>query len=123
MDKKHIEELLMKGTLTREERAEIRSEAEKRGISVKVKQGCRTCYEKLLTALYESENPKAAVSIDGYMLRNVNAAFRVFGSQVVYSNATIGDMEVGNLPPAVLSAHFVKSYTGEETETEQTWEE
>jgi len=119
MEIERIEELLQKGRLTAEERAEVRREAEKQGIPVVVKQGCKTCYEKLLTALYEAANPKAAVSVDGYMLRNVRAAFKVFGSDVVYSNATIGDMEVGGLPPAVLAAHFVKSYTGDITEEEE----
>lgn len=116
MDKTRIEELMQKGKLTAEDRTEIREAAEAAGIPVNVKQGCRRCYEKLLTALYERENPVAAVSLDGYMLRDVNATFRVFGSNVLYSNSTIGDLRVGGLHPSVLSTHFIKTNTGEEVD-------
>ena len=120
MDKKRIEELMMKSTLTRQERDEIRTAARDAGVRVEFKQACRRCYEKALTALYELEGGERAVSLDGYSFRRRGAAFLLQGT--LYSEATLPGRTVGKLHPDVVKRYFIKAAqpAAEKTEDDGT---
>lgn len=107
MTKERIEELIIKASLTRQERNEIREAAVAAGVRVEFKQACRHCYEKALTALYELEGGERAVSMDGYQFRRRGAAFRLQG--ILYSEATLPGMTIGNLHPDVIRRYFIKT--------------
>lgn len=107
MEKERIEKLLNKAKLTADDRAEIRREADKMGISYTVKKGCRKCYERILLKMYEAmTQAPAEVSLDGWSLKDTRQSFRVGGK--LYNNATIKTMRIGNLHPLVLNRWFVK---------------
>lgn len=107
MEKERIEKLLNKAKLTADDRAEIRREADKMGISYTVKKGCRKCYERILLKMYEAmTQAPAEVSLDGWSLKDTRQSFRVGGK--LYNNATIKTMIIGNLHPLVLNRWFVK---------------
>lgn len=106
MTEERINQLMAKKSLTTAERAEVRAAADEAGITYTIKQGCRTCYEQVLVKLYEVTVKDMATSKDGYKFKRAGMSFVCGGK--VYSNATIADMEVGNLHPVIRSTYFVK---------------
>lgn len=115
MELKEIERLIAKNRLTREEKAAVREEADKLGIAYTLKQGCGSCWEKLLLKLYDAhrEEVKPAVSVDGYRLKNPLHGFRTYNGEL-FDNTTVTSKVVGKLHPAIVREYFVKV----ETETE-----
>lgn len=112
MDKSRIEELTAKARLTADEKEEIRKAADSAGIAYTIKGNCRSCYEKVLLALWEHEPDNAApvVSADGWVLRKPSDSFEHRGK--VYNAATVPSIEVGGLHPSVLSHYFSKPKNG-----------
>lgn len=119
MEIKEIERLIEKQRLTAEDKAAVKAEADRLGIAYTLKQGCRQCYDKLLLKIYDAhrEEVAAAVSVDGYSLKNPLHGFRTYGGEL-FDNTTITDKVVGNLHPSIVREYFVKVETETETETE-----
>lgn len=117
MELKEIERLIAKNRLTRDEKAAVKAEADTLGIEYTLKQGCGSCWEKLLLKLYDAhrEEVAAAVSVDGYRLKNPLHGFRTYNGEL-FDNTTITGKVVGKLHPAIVRDYFVKVET--ETETE-----
>lgn len=115
MELKEIERLIAKNRLTREEKAAVKAEADSLGIEYTLKQGCGSCWEKLLLKLYDAhrEEVKSAVSVDGYRLKNPLHGFRTYNGEL-FDNTTVAGKVVGNLHPSIVREYFVKV----ETETE-----
>ena len=78
MEIKEIEKLIEKQRLTAEDKAAVKEEADRLGIAYTLKQGCRSCYDKLLLKIYDAhrEEVASAVSLDGYRLKNPLHGFR-----------------------------------------------
>lgn len=113
MTKERIEELIAKKRLTANERAEVRAAADELGIKYTIKQGCRTCYEKIMTAIYEkTDDGTRNISRDGWMLKRKDDNLRVMG--MVINDANISTLTIGNLHPAVLSQFFMRAQGKEE---------
>lgn len=118
MELKEIERLIAKNRLTREEKAAVREEADKLGIAYTLKQGCGSCWEKLLLKLYDAHRDEvtAAISVDGYRLKNPLHGFRTYNGEL-FDNTTITGKIVGKLHPSIVREYFVKVDTETETET------
>lgn len=99
---------------TKEMKAEIREAADALGLEYTIKEGarCRECYDKLLVRIYEATDMDAAVSLDGWRLKDPRHSFRTYGGEL-WSNATIAGKEVGSLNPNIIDAYFVKEEEGE----------
>lgn len=119
MELKEIERLIAKKKLTREEKAAVRAEADSLGIEYTLKHGCGSCWEKLLLKLYDAHRAevKAAVSVDGYRLKNPLHGFRTYNGEL-FDNTTVTGKVVGKLHPSIVREYFVKVETETETETE-----
>lgn len=119
MELKDIERLIEKQRLTAEEKTAVKEEADSLGIEYTLKQGCRSCYDKLLLKIYDAhrEEVTAAVSVDGYRLKNPLHGFRTYNGEL-FDNTTIKDKVVGKLHPSIVREYFVKVEVKNETETE-----
>ena len=119
MELKDIERLIEKQRLTAEEKTAVKEEADRLGIAYTLKQGCRSCYDKLLLKLYDAhrEDVEAAVSVDGYRLKNPLHGFRTYTGEL-FDNTTVADKVVGKLHPHIVREYFVKVETKTKTETE-----
>lgn len=119
MEIKEIERLVEKQRLTAEDKAAVKAEADRLGIAYTLKQGCRQCWDKLLLKLYDAhrEEVTAAVSLDGYRLKNPMHGFRTYNGEL-FDNKTVAEKVVGKLHPSVVRDYFVKVETESETETE-----
>lgn len=108
-----------KQRLTAEDKAAVKAEADRLGIAYTLKQGCRQCWDKLLLKLYDAhrEEVTAAVSLDGYRLKNPMHGFRTYNGEL-FDNKTVAEKVVGKLHPSVVRDYFVKVETESETETE-----
>ena len=118
MELKEIERLIEKQRLTAEDKAAVKAEADRLGISYTLKQGCRSCYDKLLLKIYDAhrEEAVAAVSVDGYRLKNPLYGFRTYNGEL-FDNTTVAGKVVGKLHPAIVREYFVKVEVETETET------
>ena len=119
MELKDIEILIEKQRLTAEEKTAVKKEADRLGIAYTLKQGCRQCWDKLLLKIYDAhrEEVAAAVSVDGYRLKNPLHGFRTYNGEL-FDNTTVTGRVVGKLHPAIVREYFVKVETETETETE-----
>lgn len=123
MEIKEIEKLIEKQRLTADDKAAIKAEADRLGIKYTLKQGCRSCLDKLLLKLYDAhrEEVTAAVSLDGYRLKNPLHGFRTYNGEL-FDNTTVAGKVVGKLHPHIVREYFVKveveTETKSETETE-----
>ena len=100
---------MLKKSFTKEEKKEITEAADALGLEYVIKGGskCRECYDKLLVRIYEKTDVEAAVSLDGWRLKNPRESFRLMGQ--LWDNATLAEREVGNLHPHVLEIYFEKA--------------
>lgn len=96
---------------TREMKAEIREAADALGLDYTIREGarCRECYDKLLVRIYEATEVDAAVSLDGWRLKDPRHSFRTFGGEL-WSNATIAGKEVGGLNPNIIEEYFIAAH-------------
>ena len=119
MELKEIERLIEKQRLTAEDKAAVRAEADRLRISYTLKQGCRSCYDKLLLELYDAHRDEAvaAISVDGYRLKNPLHGFRTYNGEL-FDNTTVAGKVVGKLHPSIVREYFVKAEVETETETE-----
>lgn len=119
MEIKDIERLIEKQRLTAEDKAAVKAEADRLGIAYTLKQGCRSCYDKLLLKLYDAhrEEVAAAVSLDGWRLKNPLHGFRTYNGEL-FDNTTVAGKVVGNLHPNIVREYFVKAETETETESD-----
>ena len=119
MEIKDIERLIEKQRLTAEDKAAVKAEADRLGIAYTLKQGCRQCWDKLLLKIYDAhrEEVAAAVSVDGYRLKNPLHGFRTYNGEL-FDNTTITDKVVGKLHPAIVREYFVKVEVKNETEND-----
>lgn len=119
MELKDIERLIEKQRLTAEEKTAVKEEADRLGIAYTLKQGCRQCYDKLLLKIYDAhrEEVAAAVSVDGYRLKNPLHGFRTYNGEL-FDNTTVSGKVVGKLHPAIVREYFVKVEIKNETETD-----
>lgn len=119
MELKEIERLIEKQRLTAEEKSAVKAEADRLGIAYNLKQGCRSCWDKLLLKLYDAhrEEVEATVSVDGYRLKNPLHGFRTYNGEL-FDNTTVAGKVVGKLHPAIVREYFVKVETETKTETE-----
>jgi hypothetical protein len=119
MELKDIERLIEKKRLTAEEKTAVKEDADRLGIAYTLKQGCRQCYDRLLLKLYDAhrEEVAAAVSVDGYRLKNPLHGFRTYNGEL-FDNITVTGKVVGKLHPAIVREYFVKVETETETETD-----
>lgn len=119
MEIKEIERLIEKKRLTADEKASVKAEADRLGITYTLKQGCRSCYDKLLLKIYDAhrEEVAAAVSVDGYRLKNPLHGFRTYNGEL-FDNTTVAGKVVGKLHPHIVREYFVKVETETKTETE-----
>lgn len=111
--------MIEKQRLTAEDKAAVKEEADRLGIAYTLKQGCRSCYDKLLLKIYDAhrEDVAAAVSVDGYRLKNPLHGFRIYNGEL-FDNNTVAGKVVGKLHPAIVRDYFVKVKTETEPETE-----
>ena len=118
MELSEIERLIEKQRLTAEDKAAVRAEAERLGIAYTLKQGCRQCWDKLLLKIYDAhrEEVDAAVSLDGYRLKNPLHGFRTYNGEL-FDNTTITEKVVSKLHPHIVREYFVKVEVETETET------
>ena len=118
MEIKDIERLIEKQRLTAEDKAAVKAEADRLGIAYTLKQGCRQCWDKLLLKLYDAHRDEvaAAVSLDGYRLKNPLHGFRTYNGEL-FDNTTVTGKVVGKLHPAIVREYFVKVEVETETET------
>lgn len=118
MELKEIERLIEKQKLTAEEKSEVKAEADRLGITYTLKQGCRQCWDKLLLNIYDAHRDEAvaAISVDGYRLKNPLHGFRLYSGEL-FDNTTITGKVVGKLHPSIVREYFVKVNTETETET------
>jgi hypothetical protein len=119
MEIKDIERLVEKQRLTAEDKAAVKAEAERLGITYTLKQGCRQCWDKLLLKIYDAhrEDVEAAVSLDRYRLKNPLHGFRTYNGEL-FDNNTVTDKVVGKLHPHIVREYFVKVETKPETNPE-----
>ena len=119
MEIKDIERLIEKQRLTAEDKAAVKAEADRLGIAYTLKQGCRQCWDKLLLKIYDAhrEEVAAAVSVDGYRLKNPLHGFRTYNGEL-FDNTTITDKVVGKLHPAIVREYFVKVEVKNKTEND-----
>lgn len=119
MEIKEIERLVEKQRLTAEDKAAVKAEADRLGIAYTLKQGCRQCWDKLLLKIYDAyrEEVAAAVSVDGYRLKNPLHGFRTYNGEL-FDNNTVAGKVVGKLHPAIVRDYFVKVETETETDTD-----
>ena len=119
MEIKDIERLIEKQRLTAEDKAAVKAEADRLGIAYTLKQGCRQCWDKLLLKIYDAhrEEVAAAVSVDGYRLKNPLHGFRTYNGEL-FDNTTVSGKIVGKLHPAIVRDYFVKVETETETESD-----
>ena len=119
MELKEIERLIEKQRFTAEDKAAVKAEADRLGIAYTLKQGCRSCYDKLLLKIYDAHRDEvtAAVSVDGYRLKNPLHGFRTYNGEL-FDNNTVAGKVVGNLHPHIVREYFVKAETETEKETE-----
>ena len=119
MELKEIERLIEKQRLTAEEKSAVKAEADRLGISYTLKQGCRQCWDNLLLKIYDEhrEEVTAAVSVDGYRLKNPLHGFRLYSGELI-DNTTIAGKVVGKLNPIIVREYFVKAETETKPETE-----
>ena len=119
MELKEIERLIEKQRLTAEDKAAVKAEADRLGIAYTLKQGCRSCYDKLLLKIYDAHRDEvtAAVSVDGYRLKNPLHGFRTYNGEL-FDNNTVAGKVVGNLHPSIVREYFVKVEAETEKETE-----
>jgi hypothetical protein len=119
MEIKDIERLVEKQRLTAEDKAAVKAEAERLGIAYTLKQGCRQCWDKLLLKLYDAhrEDVEAAVSLDGYRLKNPLHGFSTYNGEL-FDNNTVTEKVVGKLHPHIVREYFVKVETKPETESD-----
>ena len=119
MEIKDIERLIEKQRLTAEDKAAVKAEADRLGIAYTLKQGCRQCWDKLLLKIYDAhrEEVAAAVSVDGYRLKNPLHGFRTYNGEL-FDNTTITGKVVGKLHPAIVREYFVKVEVKNETEND-----
>lgn len=121
MELSEIERLIEKQRLTAEEKSAVKAEADRLGITYTLKQGCRQCWDKLLLKIYDlhRDEVSAAVSVDGYRLKNPLHGFRTYSGEI-FDNTTVTSKVVGKLNPIIVREYFVKveTETGTESETE-----
>lgn len=119
MEVNEIERLIQKQRLSADEKASVKAEADRLGIAYTLKQGCRQCWDKLLLKLYDAhrEEVAAAVSLDGYRLKNPLHGFRTYNGEL-FDNTTVTGKVVGKLHPAIVREYFVKVEVKNETETD-----
>ena len=119
MEIKDIEKLIGKQRLTAEDKAAVKAEADRLGIAYTLKQGCRQCWDKLLLKIYDAhrEDAVAAISVDGYRLKNPLHGFRTYNGEL-FDNTTVAGKVVGKLHPAIVREYFVKVEVETETEPE-----
>ena len=119
MELKEIERLIEKQRLTSEEKSAVKAEADRLGITYTLKQGCRSCYDKLLLKIYDAhrDEVEAAFSVDGYRLKNPLHGFRTYNGEL-FDNNTVTEKVVGKLHPHIVREYFVKVETETEKETE-----
>lgn len=119
MEINEIERLIEKQRLTAEDKAAVKAEADRLGIAYTLKQGCRSCYDKLLLKIYDAhrEEVTAAVSLDGYRLKNPLHGFRTYNGEL-FDNNTVAGKVVGKLHPHIVREYFVKVETKPETESD-----
>lgn len=117
MELKDIERLIEKQRLTAEEKSAIKAEANRLGIAYTLKQGCRQCYDKLLLKIYDAHRDEvsAAVSLDGYRLKNPLHGFRTYNGEL-FDNTTVAGKVIGKLHPSIVREYFVKVETDTDTE-------
>lgn len=111
MNQKRIYQLIEKATLNDKEKAEIRKEAQRLGINVSFRQGCRSCYETALLRIYEATAKMTNVSKDGYRFKRLTDSFRIGGT--VVNNESIKGMNVGMFHRHIIDTFFEKSETVE----------
>ena len=121
MEIKDIERLIEKQRLNAEDKAAVKAEADRLGIAYTLKQGCRSCYDKLLLKLYDAhrEEVAAAVSLDGYRLKNPLHGFRTYNGEL-FDNITVTGKVVGKLHQAIVREYFVKVETETETDVSES---
>lgn len=112
MNSERIEQLLMKNTLNKKEKAEIEEAAKKEGITYTIKQNCKTCWQDLLLKLFEHCPKNFNVSKDGYRFKVFGRSFKLLG--VIYDNENIKDKYIGKLHPNVIKTYFVKVESDEQ---------
>ena len=119
MEIKDIERLIEKQRLTAEDKAAVKAEADRLGIAYTLKQGCRQCWDKLLLKIYDAHRDEvaAAVSLDGYRLKNPLHGFRTYNGEL-FDNTTVTGKVVGKLHPAIVREYFVKVEVKTETEND-----
>lgn len=119
MEIDEIERLIQKQRLSADEKASVKDEADRLGIAYTLKQGCRQCYDKLLLKIYDAhrEEVAAAVSLDGYRLKNPLHGFRTYNGEL-FDNNTVAEKVVGKLHPSIVREYFVKVETETEKESE-----
>ena len=119
MEIKDIERLIEKQRLTAEDKAAVKAEADRLGIAYTLKQGCRQCWDKLLLKIYDAhrEEVAAAVSVDGYRLKNPLHGFRTYNGEL-FDNTNVTGKVVGKLHPAIVREYFVKVEVKNETEND-----
>ena len=119
MEIKEIERLIEKRRLTADDKAAVKEEADRLGITYTLKQGCRQCWDKLLLKIYDAHRDEvtAAVSVDGYRLKNPLHGFRTYNGEL-FDNNTVAGKIVGKLHPSIVRDYFVKVETETETESE-----
>lgn len=119
MELKEIERLIEKQRLTAEEKSAVKAEAERLGIAYTLKHGCRQCWDKLLLKIYDAHRDEvtAAVSVDGYRLKNPLHGFRTYNGEL-FDNTTVTDKVVGKLHPSIVLEYFVKVEVKNETEND-----
>lgn len=119
MEIKEIERLIEKQRLTAEDKAAVKAEADRLGIAYNLKQGCRQCWDKLLLKLYDAhrEEVTAAVSLDGWRLKNPLHGFRTYNGEL-FDNTTVTGKVVGKLHQSIVRDYFVKVETETETESD-----
>ena len=106
MNQKRIYQLIEKAVLNDKEKQEIKNEAQRLGLNVSFRQGCRSCYETALLRIYEATVKNLNVSKDGYVMKRVTDSFRIGGT--VVNNESIKGMKVGMLHPHIVSTFFAK---------------
>lgn len=119
MEIKEIERLIEKRRLTADDKAAVKEEADRLGITYTLKQGCSQCWDKLLLKIYDAHRDEvtAAVSVDGYRLKNPLHGFRTYNGEL-FDNNTVAGKIVGKLHPSIVRDYFVKVETETETESE-----
>lgn len=108
MELRDLETIINKAKMTKEDKNLLRAEADRLGIEYVMKKGCKSCWDKLITKLYEAmRHDTLNVSADGYRFKRHGMGFRTHGGEV-YTNDNIRTKTVGKLNACIISSYFVK---------------